>query len=41
MPRSTVVAEFSHGSMMESARPGEPHAWRVFFFESAPARLAT
>jgi predicted acetyltransferase len=29
-----VVAEFSAGSATQSARAGDPHAWRVFAFES-------
>ena len=30
-----VIAEFTSGAAIESRRPGNPHAWRVFFFESA------
>ncbi len=30
------VAEFTGGMAVERTRPGEPHAWRVFSFESAP-----
>ena len=32
-----VVAEFSEGRASLSTRPGEPHAWRVFYFETAAA----
>ncbi len=32
-----VIAEFSGGTAIESRRPGTPHDWRVFEFESAPA----
>jgi len=31
---SSVVSEFSRGTATEVTRPGEPNAWRVFFFES-------
>ena len=30
-----VIAEFTCGAATESRRPGNPHAWRVFSFESA------
>ena len=29
-----VIAEFTGGAATESKRPGSPHAWRVFSFES-------
>ncbi|WP_437599505.1 GNAT family N-acetyltransferase [Sorangium sp. So ce590] len=35
-----VVAEFTNGAATESTRPGQPHAWRVFSFESVPERVA-
>ncbi len=31
---SDVVRDFSGGAFTESARPGKPHRWRVFQFES-------
>lgn len=31
-----VIAAFTKGTATESIRPGRPHAWRVFAFESAP-----
>jgi predicted acetyltransferase len=33
--RSTVQ-DYTGGAFSESKRPGSPHAWRVFEFESAP-----
>ena len=33
---SATVAEFTSGTAGEDIRPGEPNAWRVFSFESAP-----
>jgi predicted acetyltransferase len=33
---SDIVAEFASGTAVEDTRPGEPNAWRVFSFESAP-----
>ena len=30
-----VIAEFARGGVTESERPGAPHPWRVFRFESA------
>jgi predicted acetyltransferase len=33
---SNILAEFTRGTAEESVRPGEPNAWRVFSFESAP-----
>jgi predicted acetyltransferase len=32
----SAVAEFTHGTGVESERSGEPHAWRVFSFEHSP-----
>jgi predicted acetyltransferase len=31
----SVVAEFTSGGAAEYARPGSPHGWRVFSFDSA------
>lgn len=31
-----VVSEFGAGAATESRRPGHPHPWRVFSFESLP-----
>jgi predicted acetyltransferase len=33
---SDIIAEFTRGTAEEGVRPGEPHAWRVFSFESTP-----
>jgi predicted acetyltransferase len=33
---SGVAAEFTSGKAVEDTRPGEPNAWRVFSFETAP-----
>jgi predicted acetyltransferase len=33
-----VIAEFTGGAATEFTRPGHPHAWRVFSFESDPQR---
>ncbi|HEU5074872.1 MAG TPA: GNAT family N-acetyltransferase [Polyangiaceae bacterium] len=30
-----VVAEYTAGDASESLRPGDPHAWRVFYFEKS------
>jgi predicted acetyltransferase len=35
-----VIAEYSRGAAVESRRPGTPHAWRVFSFESPPGSRA-
>ncbi|KYF70620.1 GNAT family N-acetyltransferase [Sorangium cellulosum] len=35
---SGVIADFTKGAATESTHPGEPNAWRVFSFESAPGR---
>jgi hypothetical protein len=29
-----IVAEYTRGAAVESTRPGTPHAWRVFSFQS-------
>jgi predicted acetyltransferase len=36
-----AIAAYTHGALTESAMDGEPHAWRVFLFESAPHTAAT
>ena len=35
-----VIREYTGGAFSETGRPGTPHAWRVFTFESS-ARLGT
>jgi predicted acetyltransferase len=30
-----VITEYTGGRLVESTRPGSPHAWRVFCFDSA------
>ncbi|WP_437608821.1 GNAT family N-acetyltransferase [Sorangium sp. So ce834] len=35
----SVVAEFTSGAATETTRPGRPHPWRVFSFESVPERI--
>jgi predicted acetyltransferase len=37
---SSVIAEFTSGTAAESMCPGQPHAWRVFSFESTPGNVA-
>jgi predicted acetyltransferase len=32
---SRLTNEYTNGQAKETARPGQPHAWRVFSFESA------
>lgn len=32
-----IIDEFTEGRASVSTRPGEPHAWRVFYFETAAA----
>ncbi|WP_437937564.1 GNAT family N-acetyltransferase [Sorangium sp. So ce341] len=34
-----VVTELTGGAATETTRPGRPHPWRVFSFESAPERI--
>lgn len=34
-----VIADFSNGTVTESTRPGSPHPWRVFSFESSGRSL--
>ena len=29
-----VIAEYTHGALTQTTRPGSPHAWRVFSFNS-------
>ncbi len=36
---SGVIAEFTSGTATESTCPGQPHAWRVFSFESTPGNV--
>jgi len=36
---TSTIAEFANGAAVESTRPGNPHSWRVFSFESAGPRL--
>jgi predicted acetyltransferase len=31
---ASVIAEYTGGALTETARPGSPHAWRVFSFNS-------
>ena len=38
---SGVIAEFTSGTVTESKCPGQPHAWRVFSFESTPGNVAS
>jgi predicted acetyltransferase len=33
-----VIAEFTHGGATESRRPGNPHGWRMFSFETGLQR---
>jgi predicted acetyltransferase len=35
-----VIGEFTNGAATQSTRPGRPHAWRVFSFESVPRRVS-
>jgi len=35
---SRVIADFTNGAATELKRPGDPHPWRVFSFESEPQR---
>jgi predicted acetyltransferase len=35
-----VVAACAAGPVTESSRPGDPHPWRVFAFETAPVHVA-
>ena len=37
---ASVVAEYTGGALTEATRPGSPHAWRVFSFDSANRRAA-
>jgi predicted acetyltransferase len=31
---SSVIAEYTNGALAQTTRPGSPHAWRVFSFNS-------
>jgi predicted acetyltransferase len=31
---ASVIAEYTSGALVETTRPGSPHAWRVFSFNS-------
>jgi predicted acetyltransferase len=31
---TTIITEYTGGALLQSARPGNPHAWRVFSFDS-------
>lgn len=31
---ASVIAEYTNGALSETTRPGNPHAWRVFSFDS-------
>ncbi|HEY4212802.1 MAG TPA: hypothetical protein VGM84_15070 [Steroidobacteraceae bacterium] len=35
---ANVIAEYTSGTAVERTRPGSPHAWRVFSFNSANCR---
>jgi predicted acetyltransferase len=35
---SDVTREFTSGAVTESRRPGSPHAWRIFSFDSSSER---
>ena len=35
---SNVIAEYTSGAAVETMRPGSPHAWRVFMFNSTNRR---
>lgn len=34
---ASVIGEYTGGAVVETTRPGSPHAWRVFSFNSAQA----
>jgi predicted acetyltransferase len=36
---SGVIAEFTRGTATESNCPGQPHAWRMFLFDSTPGSV--
>ncbi|WP_437665534.1 GNAT family N-acetyltransferase [Sorangium sp. So ce1182] len=37
---SGAIAELTNGAATETRRPGQPNAWRVFSFATAPGRVA-
>ena len=37
---TSVIGEYSAGTAIETTRPGTPHAWRVFSFQSHAPRRA-
>ena len=36
-----AVTEYTNGTVVESSRPGTPHAWRVFSFQSGAGSAAS
>jgi predicted acetyltransferase len=36
-----VIGEYTGGAATESTRPGDPHPWRVFSFESVSRPVTT
>jgi len=34
---ASVIAEYTSGAVTETTRPGSPHPWRVFSFNSTPS----
>jgi predicted acetyltransferase len=38
---ASVVAEYTSGTAVQTTRPGSPHAWRVFSFNSANRRIVS
>ena len=37
---ASVIAEYTSGALVETTRPGSPHAWRVFSFNSVSRSAA-
>lgn len=37
---ASVIAEYTNGAVAETTRPGSPHAWRVFSFNSVNRGVA-
>ncbi|MFI5364444.1 MAG: GNAT family N-acetyltransferase [Candidatus Binatia bacterium] len=37
---ANVIAEYTNGALTQTTRPGSPHAWRVFSFDSVNRRAA-
>lgn len=35
---ASVIAEYTRGTFSEESRPGTPHGWRVYSFDSAASR---